>query len=288
MSVAMRAIREHLFAVASWVDPAATCDRIVHGDPDREVARIGVGWVPCAQNLEAAAADGCELFISHETFFYGRWAPDLDSRDTAWGRRRMEILRAHDMAGMNLHDTWDNFPEHGIRDSWRSFLGLGELIAERPYYHPGQKRFAPRNSLALCRVAPQTFGEFAAAVARKCRVFPASHGVTTHGDRAAPIRTVATGVGCHIPTLEMLELGADALVLTFDQAAQTRIRIPLVEMGARLLVVEHGVSEMPGMQSLAGYLEKTFPGVRAAFYAREPAADTLTAEDSGGASAAAF
>jgi len=41
----------------------------------------------------------------------------------------------------------------------------------------------------------------------------------------------------------MLELGADVLILTFDKAWQTDIRIPLSEVDANLLVVEHGVSK---------------------------------------------
>jgi putative NIF3 family GTP cyclohydrolase 1 type 2 len=275
MGITVRALREHFFSVAKWVDPRSTCDQITYGSPDREVFKIGTGWVPCSQNLEAAATDGCDLFISHEAFFHGNWAPDLDSRDTAWGRNRMEILKQYDMACMNQHDTWDNFPVYGIRDSWRAFLGLTELIEERPYYYPGGNRFATRNSLALCRVAPQRLGDFAGRVAALCGVFPTSPGVTVHGSLDDPIRTVATGVGCHIPTLEMLELGADLLVLTFDRAFQTTIRIPLAELGARMIVVEHGVSEMPGMKSMATYLEKTFPGIDAKFYCHEPAAQTI-------------
>jgi putative NIF3 family GTP cyclohydrolase 1 type 2 len=277
VKVTIRTLREHFFRVANWVDPAATCDQITFGAPDREVAKIGTGWVPCSQNLEAAAADGCDLFISHETFFYGNWAPNLDSRDTVWGRHRLEILKNYDMACMNQHDTWDNFPVYGIRDSWREFLGLTELIEELPYYNPGGNRFSAKNSLTLCRVAPQRLGDFAATVAGLCSVFPASHGVTVHGNLKARIRTVATGVGCHIPTLEMHQLGADLLVLTFDRAFQTTIRVPLAEMGARMIVVEHGVAEMPGMKAMATYLEKTFPGIEAKFYCHEPAAQTINA-----------
>ena len=277
MPITIRELRAHFFGVSNWVDPGNTCDQIVYGEPDREVRKIGTGWVPCAQNLEAAAGDGCELFISHETFFYGEWAPELDSRDTGWGRRRMAVLEDNDMACMNLHDTWDNFPEHGIRDAWRKFLGLTELIEARPYYSTGGRRFAAQSSLALCRVEPQTLREFASFVADRCSVFPSSHGATMMGDPEARVEKVATGVGCHIPVLEMLELGADVLVQTFDRAFQTVIRIPLTEMGANLLVVEHGIAEMPGMQSMADYLNETFPGVEAKFYCCEPRAETVPA-----------
>jgi len=277
MSVTVRQLRDHFFSVAHWVDPEQTCDQITYGDPDREVRKVGAGWVPCSQNLEAAAADGCDLFISHETFFYGIWAPDLDSRDTAWGRRRMEALEKNDMACMNQHDTWDNFPKYGIRDAWRRFLGLTELIEERPYFSAAGQRFAAKNSLALCRTEPTTLAGLASDVARQCSIFRSSHGVTMLGDPDAKVEKVATGVGCHIPSLEMLELGADALVLTFDRAFQTTIRIPLTEMGANLLVVEHGIAEMPGMQSMADYLSQTFPEVEATFYCEEPEEETVRA-----------
>lgn len=275
MTVTIGQIRDKFFSVANWVDPDSTCDQIIFGEADRIVNKIGTGWVPCSQNLQAAAADGCDLFISHETFYYGNWAPELDSCDTEWGRKRMNILKKYNMACMNQHDTWDNFPEYGIRDSWRNFLGLTELIEERPYYNPGSNKFAAKNSLTLSRVEPLTLRDFAVDVSEKCAVFPASHGVTVHGDLNAQIKTVATGVGCHIPTKEMLDLGADVLIVTFDRALQTTIRIPLVEMNANIIVVEHGIAEMPGMQSMAEYLEKTFPEIKAVFYCEEPSAETF-------------
>jgi len=276
MTVTMRTLRAHVFGVATWVDPEHTCDQIRHGDPDRPVRRIGTGWTPCAQNLEAAAADGCDLFISHEVPFYGPWAPGQDSEQTAWGKRRMAALERSGMCYMNLHDTWDNFPEVGIRDSWRRFLGLGELLAERPYYRTGNDSFTARPSLALCAVQAQTLEEFARSVAEQTSIFPSAHGVTFSGDPDTAVTKVAIGVGCHIPALEMLELGADALVLTFDRAIQTTIRLPLLEMGANLITVEHGTAEMPGMQSMAEYLNRTFPEMEATFYCAEPGAVTVT------------
>lgn len=275
MAVRIGELRESFFNVASWVDRDKTCDRIIFGDPRRKVSKIGVGWTPCVPNLKTAADDGCELFISHEEFYYGHWAPGLDSPDTPWGRMRMEVLELNNMACMNQHDTWDNFPVYGIRDSWREFLGLGELLDERAYYNPVSRKFAQRNSLAKSRVEPQSFEVFAGLVAERCDIFQSSHGVTIHGDPEATVESVATGVGCHIPTLEMFELGADAFVLTFDRALQTTIRIPLAEMGANLIVIEHGVSEMPGMRNMVRYIEKNFPGVETKFYCEEPMARTL-------------
>ncbi len=268
----IQSIHQHFFQVASWVDPGRTADILSVGQPDRRVHRIGVGWSACAQNLEAAAADGCELFISHESLFYGpQWAAGIDSADTPWGRRRRAALESYGMACLRLHDTWDNFPEVGIREAWRKFLGLGELVAEQPYHRPGGDFYAPGKSLALSRVPPTTLGAFAANLSARCKAYPCFGGALVCGHPAAEVRLVATGVGCHIPTLEMHELGADVLVVTLDRALQESIRVPLAEMNASWIAVEHGISEMPGMQSLAAYLERAFPGVQATFYSREPA-----------------
>jgi putative NIF3 family GTP cyclohydrolase 1 type 2 len=276
----LQEIREHVFGVASWVDPERTCDVVFRGAPGTRVRRVGVGWSCCAPNLEAAAAAGCDLYIGHEALLHGpEWAPGLDSADTPWGRHRLAVLEDAGMACMRLHDTWDNFPEHGIRDAWRRFLGLGEPVAECAYHYPGRDRFAPRNSLVLSPLAqPCSLRAFAADLARRCRVFPCFQGATLHGDPEAVVRLAATGVGCHVPGLEMLERGADVLVVTLDRAKQESFRIPLAEVGANLVAVEHGVSEMPGMARLAAYLERTFPGLRATFHCEEPRAETVTGE----------
>ena len=275
MTITIREIRDHMLGVAHWIDPDSTCDQVLFGDQDRQVQRIGTGWVPCPDNLQAAAADRCDLFICHEALTWNNWAPNVESRTARWDQNRLEILKNSNMACMRLHDTWDNFPEYGIRDSWRFFLGLTELIEERPYFRPGYNVWAPGKSLALCRVKTQTLGDFASFVAAQCSEFACFGGVTLCGDKDAQIATVATGVGCHVPAFEMLELGADVLVLTFDRAWQTDIRIPLSELGANLLVVEHGVSEMPGMRNMASYLEKTFPEITTSFYCHEPAAEII-------------
>ena len=276
-TVTIEQIRSHFFEVAHWVDPEKTCDLIYFGDPGRQVSKIGTGWSCCSQNLEAAAADRCELFISHEALLHGNhWAPSIDSKDTPWGRQRLAILESSRMACMRHHDTWDNFPEYGIRDAWRRFLGLTELVAERPYHDAGKNRYAAGNSLALCRIKTQSLRDFVSHVADRCSVFPCFQGATLHGDPNADVRLVATGAGCHIPTLEMLKLGADVLIVTFDRALQGTIRIPLTEMNANVITVEHGVAEMPGMQSMASYIEQTFPGLTVTFYCREPFAEIIT------------
>jgi len=58
---------DYFLAEADWVNRQHTPDIIEFGDPHARVSKIGVGWSACTMNLQAAAADGCDLFITHET-----------------------------------------------------------------------------------------------------------------------------------------------------------------------------------------------------------------------------
>jgi len=251
-------------AKAPWVDPDNTPDGIEIGSPDQPVTSVGVGWSACAANLRAAAADGRDLFITHEPCFCEFWEPDLAFRQTEWGRLRARICEEHGMALVAMHDIWDAWPELGIRDSWARHLELGDdrLVARRSYRTVDQW-------LGLYEVEETTVGDFARHVARKVEPF-GEDAVFLMGDPSRRVGKVAVGTGCGIPTFEMLSLGADVMVQVFDRAFQTFTRLPLVDLGANLIVVEHGVAEMPGMQNMALHLPEMFPGVRAAFYRCEP------------------
>ena len=262
---------EHFLSRAPWVNRSATPDAIEAGDPNREVRRIGVGWSACAPNLRAAAADGCDLFITHEPCFCEFWEPDLRFRDTDWGELRTRILEENGMALFALHDTWDRFPRWGIRDSWVAHLGFSEddVIARRDYGASDQL-------LGLYRVGRTTVDGFARHVAERVREL-GMDGVIVMGDGAHPVERVAIGVGCGIPEQQMLDLGADVLVQVFDRAFQTFSRLPLLDLGANLIVLEHGVTEMPGMASMARYINEVFPDLTATFYRHEADSRVVTA-----------
>jgi len=249
---------------APWVNRSATADALELGDPEKPVRRVGAGWSACAPNLRAAAADGCDLYITHEPCFCEFWEPAARFRDTAWGRLRAQICREAGMALFALHDTWDFFPRYGIRDSWMEHLGAkdADRLALRRY------RNAPLESLGLYRVAPTTVAAYARFVAARVREF-GLRGVAVMGDPDRRVEKVALGVGCHIPEEQMLDAGADVLVQVFDRAFQTFTRLPLLDLGASLIVVEHGVTEMPGMRSMARYINENLPPLEATFYGLE-------------------
>jgi len=261
----VRQIFSHFLEGAPWVEPGNTADGIEIGPLDREVTRVGVGWSACLPNLRAAAEGKCDLFITHEPCFCEFWEPELRFRETEWGRLRSGLCRENGMALMALHDTWDGWPVYGIRDSWAALLGLRpeDLLERRSY---GNKE---NDWLGLYQVPETTVDGFALHVAEKVRQF-GGRGVAMMGDGDGLVHKVAVGTGCGIPTFEMLELGADVLVQVFDRAYQTFTRLPLLDLGANAIVLEHGLTEMPGMRNMARYLTETFPTTDALFFCNEP------------------
>ena len=267
----MKAIElyRHFLSRADWVDREKTNDRIWYGNPEKPIARVGTGWSACAMNLEVAEAAGCDLFISHEHPFAWPWGTE-SGRDTAWWRRRSAVLDRSGMTLMNLHDTWDHWPIYGIRDSWAEFLELGELVEELDYLHPGRDAVSTGGaSLGIYSVDPGTVAVHAGRMAGKIREL-GYDGAVLFGNAAEVINTVAIGVGCHIPTFEAFEAGAGLLVVVYDRAKLLDSRIPLVEIGANVLAVEHSVAETPAMRRLGEYIEKTFPGIRSCYLNEEP------------------
>ncbi|MHC4887141.1 MAG: Nif3-like dinuclear metal center hexameric protein [Planctomycetota bacterium] len=269
-------LRTDLLAQASWVNPEATADVIEHGDPDRELHRIGTGWSSCLANLEAAAEDGCDLFICHEPTFYDFWDPNSGFRETAWGRKRIALLDEAGMALMSLHDTWDFFPRWGIRDSWMEYLGLTDLITSMPYEDRPNEGAGAQNSLSLLRIPATTLEDYARELAARIKPLRCG-GVTVQGNLAATVVSVAVGLGCHIPTFEMFDQGADVLVQVYDRALQSTTRNHLGDLGANIITIEHAAAEIPGMENLARYLEQEY-GLPSTCYANEPESIVISGE----------
>ena len=176
------------------------------------------------------------------------------------------LLEENSLALFALHDTWDVWPGIGIHDSWVSLLGLEHLLArESP---------SPRLHVSLYEIPETRLEKFARHVATKVQEF-GQQGVIVHGEPLQRVKKIAVGTGCCLPEFDMLGRGADVLVHALDGSTQSTIRLPLLDLGANIIEVEHSVAEMPGMRQLADYINKTFPDLEAEFYKNEPASRTV-------------
>jgi putative NIF3 family GTP cyclohydrolase 1 type 2 len=254
-----RTIREYLLSNSPWVNPSQTVDTIKSGDADREVTKAGVCWFAAMDTIRAAHEAGCELLICHEPVFWTHEAAETFWRDKEPGLSKSRFLKATGMIILRAHDTWDQWPEEGIRDSWAAFLGLTERICTS----------VDHNFHAIYAVPAQTLHAFARHVADRVRAL-GEDGVRVMGDPERIIAQPAVGVGCIGPDRDIVESGADVLVLCYDGAPYWAVRERLYEMGAAIITVEHGTSEMPGLENLCRHLSAKFAEIEFVYFANHP------------------
>jgi len=258
-------IREHLLSHAPWVDPRKTVDTVKAGDPTKPLQRVGVGWMATIFDLESAHDAGCDLFITHEPTFNDHRDPeDGACRRTPPGKEKQAFLDKTGLVVLRCHDIWDNWPKIGIRDSWATGLGLSKRLAENTT--GPQARWH-----AVYQIPETTLQRFAAHVAERVKPL-GQDGVEVLGEPNARVCRPALGVGCGGPGLDMIALGADVLIVCYDGASYWRDREKFVELGVGVIMVEHGTSEMWGLQNLAKYLRATFPELDVRYFAAHPRA----------------
>ncbi len=257
-------IREHLLARAPWVDRDHTVDTVKAGDPSREVGTIGVGWIASMDNLEQAHELGCQLFITHEPTFWEHAAPEQRYRDLPPGREKQRFLDETGMVVLRVHDIWDRWPGIGIRDAWAEGLGLSKKVAEDDAgWH------------AVYAIEGTTLLAFARHVAGKVAVL-GQDSVQVMGNRQKRVSRPAIGVGCVGPDLDMIQAGADVMIVCFDGASYWQARQRFAELGVGVIALEHGTTEMWGIEKLAGYLRETFPPLTVHYLALHARPYTVT------------
>ena len=259
-------IREHLLSRAPWVDRESTVDTVKVGNPLKPVRKVGVGWMATRYDLTAAHEAGCDLFITHEPTFNDHLDPvDGPCRREEPGMAKGQFLLEAGMVVLRCHDIWDSWPGIGIRDSWAKGLGLTSLVADN------KEAVVQRGWHAMYAIEPTTLEGFARHVAARVRSL-GQDGVEILGNPEMRVQRPAIGVGCGGPDKDMIDRGADALVVCYDGSWYWRDRERFVELGAGVVMVEHGTSEMWGIENLARYLTETFPTLEIQYFARHPRA----------------
>jgi putative NIF3 family GTP cyclohydrolase 1 type 2 len=258
-------IREYLVSHSPWVDPDHTVDTVKAGDATRPIHKVGVGWMATIYDLRAAAELRCDLFVTHEPTFWEHAAPEQQYRRVEPGLTKQRFLDETGMVVLRAHDTWDNWPEIGIRDSWARGLGLGKPVAQdETRWH------------AVYQTEETTLKEFAQYVASRVKIL-GEDSVRAMGDPQMRVSRPSLGVGCGGPDADMIDLGSDVLIVCYDGASYWARRERFVEHGVGVVVVEHGTSEMWGIENLAKHLAKTFPELEFHYLDRHPRPWTVSA-----------
>lgn len=257
--VTTQLLLDYLLDNSPWVDRAKTVDTVKFGDPETEIRKAGVCWYPSMKTIRAAQEEKCQLLICHEPLLWEHAAAETQWRDKSPGREKIAALEETGMTVLRVHDSWDQWPKLGIRDSWANWLGL-----HTPVYTSKD-----HNYHAIYEIEERTLEEFARHVAHLVRRL-GEDTIRVMGDPRMVVRRPALGVGCLGPDEQIVEAGADALIVCYDGAPYWSVRERFFEMGVAVIMVEHGTTETPGMKSLCQHLWMTFPDCFFQFFDEHP------------------
>jgi len=245
-----REILEHFLSRAPWVDRARTVDRIIVGDPEKEVGRCVVTWIGSFAAVRAAAKRKADLLIVHEPTFWDHWDRSPETRPAC--AEKLSYIHEHGLVILRNHDCWDGWPEIGIPWAWAQFLGLeGKPVATGPGRY--QQRYD---------IEPVPFGKFAAKVAERTATIGEPM-VEAVGDPRKRVSKIGIGTGCYCNVLKFIEVGCDCCIVCDDGANFYWEGVQFAEdRGVSVITVNHGTSEEPGMVTLARYVKEHFAGVK--------------------------
>jgi putative NIF3 family GTP cyclohydrolase 1 type 2 len=259
-------IREYLLTNSPWVDTDKTVDQVLFGDGDMPAAKVGVCWYPSMDTIVAANGAGCELVVTHEPLFWRHRPEEEHWWNREPGTTKYRYLQETGMVVLRAHDSWDQWPDIGIRDSWAAFLGFTNLTFALEK-HP--------HVLGIYDVEPQPLRALAQHIADRVAEL-GEDSIRVMGDPDRIVSRPSLGVGCCCPSAEIVEAGSDVAIVCYDGASYWESRERLYEMGAAVIAVEHGTSEMPGIENLCAHLAEQFPDTEFQYFAEHPCPWTVT------------
>ena len=243
-------VLEHFLSRADWVDRNHTVDRIIAGDPDADVDRCVVAWMPSITAVREAIKRGVGLLLCHEPTFWSH-RDEFPAR-TAAGQAKLRLIEEAGLVVMRNHDCWDRWPNVGIPWAWAQHLGLEgrpTAIGADGYQH----RYD---------IAAVPFGEFALGVAARTSALGAPL-IEVVGDSARLVARIGIGTGCGCSAFAYVEMGCDCCIICDDGASYWQHVQYASDQGIPVICVNHGTSEEPGMGSLAGYINDNVDGLTA-------------------------
>jgi len=245
-------IREHFVSRADWVDSEKTVDRVIIGDPDREVRRVLVTWISSFAALRVAAERGVDMLMTHEPTFYvhANELEKMPAMEVVEAKRR--FIERSGLVILRNHDVWDRMPQVGIPWAWARFLGLGTTptaTGANGYQHRYDIEPAPLDALAA-RIAART-----ATIGEPY--------VQVVGDGSRQVSRVGIGTGCGCNTAIYQQMGCDVSVVCDDGSCYWSNIQCAADNEHPVIRVNHGTSEEPGMVTLTEYINANLPGVEA-------------------------
>ncbi|MFB3879894.1 MAG: Nif3-like dinuclear metal center hexameric protein [Armatimonadota bacterium] len=248
-------ILTHFRSIQHAVPAERSVDRVIIGDPEKEVGRVGVTWMSTFARVREAIARGHDLLITHEPTFWihaneletlEAWPADSLKRQAADRKRR--FIEESGLVILRVHDAWDAMPEIGIPWAWAKHLGFGSKPAAM-IEHGYQQRYD---------IAPIALDEFARRVADRTALL-GEPAVQVVGPPDRLVSKVGIGTGCYCDLEAFQRLGCDVSIICDDSNWYWQWVQFAADNDHCIIRVNHGTSEEPGMVTLTKYINETLP-----------------------------
>lgn len=225
----------------SWAKE--TVDTYKSGGPETEVTGIACTFMATVEVIEKAAAQGCNMVITHEPTFYNH----LDETDQLNGdpvyQAKLALIEEHNMVIFRFHDHWHRTNPDGI------YVGMIDKLQWKPYEVEGRRNIFDLQGKTLQEVSEHMKEVFPDAIIRvigdpDLRVQRAAFSAGAPGSQAhirhlrrEDINLVVIG---EAPEWESLSYVRDASQAGFPKA---------------MIILGHTVSEEAGMAYCAKWMD---------------------------------
>jgi putative NIF3 family GTP cyclohydrolase 1 type 2 len=238
-----------------------TVDRIIIGDPETAVRKIGTCWMSTWKTCKKAVDEGVNVLITHEPTFYTHRdldeVPDFLKSSPEYTRqqyisqieKKKKWINDNSLVIIRNHDTLDALQERGIPFAFGQFLGFSnnDIIASRTYYN-------------VYKFRKQQASSFAKILATKLKEL-GQPGIAFYGDQAREVASVGIGTGWICDPMEYADLKPDVFI-AIDDVIRTHIQTVFADdTGHPLIVINHGVSEEMGMRSLNQIIKEKYSDI---------------------------
>lgn len=229
--------------------PAGGCDRIVHGDPARDLRGIAVTFMASRAVLERTVAAGADFIVTHEP----TWWNHHDHIDWLAGdpvqREKAAFCDAHGLVLWRLHDH--------VHIGWPDLIARGMLQAL------GWEAHAVAARPNIVELPPRPLR----VLAEHVRASLGAAGVRVAGDLDATVSRVAFLPGAcggrrQIDLLKLADVDAVFCGESAEWETCEYVRDAVAQGRTKgLIVAGHANSEEAGMAHVAGLVRTWFPEV---------------------------
>jgi putative NIF3 family GTP cyclohydrolase 1 type 2 len=245
-------------------------DRIVIGDPNTIIKKIGTCWMPHWELCKEAVAKGINVLVAHEPTFYTHW--DLQAKDSDYLKAQSDVakqayieqrdkkakwIRENGLVIIRSHDVMDKLGEIGMPFALGQAMGFTnkEIIRSQNYYN-------------VYGIQPQSAIEFVKKTAKLLKKAGNQPGVGFYGDKNRLINSVGVGCGYLCDPLIFSDQKPDLFVVINDTIKTWIQGSYSMDSGQPMMVIDHGTSEEFGMRLLQKHLSERWKNHECIHFAR--------------------